>query len=179
LCVCVGCVCVWCVCVCVVCVCMCVVCVCVWVCVGVCMCVYCVCGVYVYVCVCGCVYVCMCVCRCMCVSIACARARVALANGHAMRMRRVVICSLFGSTIFVHNLINSTNFGGKKKVTEHKIRVLIFSPTFVWNISYSKKDLARYDKKKSNDLPVKYPLFLSDFNETWIIPTDFRKNSRM
>jgi hypothetical protein len=35
----------------------------------------------------------------------------------------------------------------KKKVTEHKMCVLIFCTTFVWNISRSKKKRARYDKK--------------------------------
>jgi len=35
----------------------------------------------------------------------------------------------------------------RKKVTEHKMCVLILSTNFVWNISYSKKKWARYDKK--------------------------------
>jgi hypothetical protein len=53
--------------------------------------------------------------------------------------------------------------------------VLIFCTTFVWNISHSKKKWARYDKITYIDFHVKYPLFLSDFNETLILPTDFRK----
>ena len=35
----------------------------------------------------------------------------------------------------------------QKKVTEHKMRVLISSKSFVWNISHSKKKWVRYDKK--------------------------------
>jgi len=38
-------------------------------------------------------------------------------------------------------------YGFRKTVTEHKICVLIFSTTFVWNIFHSKKKWARYDKK--------------------------------
>jgi hypothetical protein len=35
----------------------------------------------------------------------------------------------------------------RKKVTEHKTCVSIFSANCVWNISHSKKNWARYDKK--------------------------------
>ena len=34
----------------------------------------------------------------------------------------------------------------REKVTENKMCVLIFCTTFVWNISHSEKNLARYDK---------------------------------
>jgi hypothetical protein len=47
--------------------------------------------------------------------------------------------------IFPHYLINGTIF--EKKVTEHKTCVLIFCTTYVWNISHSKQNWARYDRK--------------------------------
>ena len=53
--------------------------------------------------------------------------------------------------------------------------VLIFSTTFVWNLSHSKKTGARYDKEVYIGLHVKYPLFLSNFNGTSISSTDFLK----
>ena len=62
----------------------------------------------------------------------------------------------------------------REKVTEHKICVLFFSITFVWKFSHSKK-WARYDKKMYAGLHVKYLLFMSDFNKTWIFSIDFRK----
>jgi hypothetical protein len=42
--------------------------------------------------------------------------------------------------------------------------VLIFSTTFVWNVSNAKKKLVRCDKKIFIGLHVKYPLFLPNFN---------------
>jgi hypothetical protein len=45
------------------------------------------------------------------------------------------------------------------------------SKTFVWNVSQCKKKWMIYDFKKFSDLRVKYPLFFSDFNETWIFTT--------
>jgi len=62
-----------------------------------------------------------------------------------MRMRHIVICGLPRSIkSFPHYVIKGTIFG--EKVTEHKTCVLIFSTTFVWNISHSKKKWARYDQ---------------------------------
>jgi len=61
---------------------------------------------------------------------------VALGTQHVMRMPHIVICGLPGCTKFFPNyLINGKIFG---KVIEHKMCVLIFSTTFVRNISHSK-----------------------------------------
>jgi hypothetical protein len=74
----------------------------------------------------------------------------------------------------------------------------IFYTIFVWNLSHSKNSLEKYNKyrvaQKKYTLfthqyksavcirffgplcihrsHVKYPLFVSDFNDTWIFPTD-------
>ena len=53
-----------------------------------------------------------------------------------------------------------------KKVTEHKMCVMIFSTNFVINIRHSKKNPARYDQKMYIRLHVRYPLVLSDVNDT-------------
>ena len=63
----------------------------------------------------------------------------------------------------------------KQKVTEHKMCVLIFSTTFVRNISHFKKNSARYDQKIYIGLQVKCRLLLSDCNETWILMPVFRR----
>jgi hypothetical protein len=65
----------------------------------------------------------------------------------AMRMRHIVICGLLRSTIFSILSRKRHDFRGGGGVTEHKMCVLIFSTTFVWNISHCKKNWARYDHK--------------------------------
>jgi len=89
-----------------------------------------------------------------------------------MRMRHIVICDLSRSTLLSpHYLINGTIF---EKFIDHKMHVLISSATYVWNIFHTKKNRARYDKKMSSYLHVKYPLFFSIFNETGIFSKVFR-----
>ena len=72
--------------------------------------------------------------------------------------------------IFPHYLITGTIFETNIK---HKMRVLIFFTTYAWNISYSKKTSVRY--YRCTRLRVKYPLFVSDFNDTWIFLDRFSK----
>ena len=62
----------------------------------------------------------------------------------------------------------------RKKVTEHKKCVLIFYTTFVWNVSYTTKKWARYDKIYVG-LHVEYLLFFSDSNEKLNFPDRFSK----
>ena len=86
----------------------------------------------------------------------------------AMSMRQIVICGLPRPTAVFHISRKARFSGRKKKLTEHKMWVWIFSTTCVWNISHSKKKWARYNKKMYIGLHVR-------FNETSIFSTDFRK----
>jgi len=70
---------------------------------------------------------------------------VALVTLHSVRMRHIFVCGLSGSSKFFH--ISHQQHDIRKNVAGYKMRVLTFSTTFVWNISHSKKNRARYDQK--------------------------------
>ena len=61
-----------------------------------------------------------------------------------MPMRHIVVCELPRSAKFCHLSHNRHDL--KKNGNEYKMRGFVSSTTFVWNISHSKKNLARYDK---------------------------------
>jgi hypothetical protein len=60
-----------------------------------------------------------------------------------------------------------------KNYAEHRMRVLIFSTNFVWNIL---REIPPITIRNGHTSSCEVPLFLSDFNETWTFLTDFRKN---
>jgi hypothetical protein len=78
----------------------------------------------------------------------------------------IVICGLSGCTLFFALSHKWHNF--QKIFIEHKMCVLISSTTFASNLSHSKKNSAR----DIITIILKYPLFLSHFNQTWIFTLD-------
>ena len=94
-----------------------------------------------------------------------------------MRMRRIVICGLFGAKIFLHIISQTARFSDKK-VVEHKKCVFWFS---VRSLAETLLFLRRTDGNMVKNVywsSVKYPLFLSYFNETWIFPDRFKKKKQ-
>ena len=61
-----------------------------------------------------------------------------------MRMRHIVICGLPGFKYF--STLSHKRYDFRRKI-ELIVCILIFSKTFAWNVSNSKKNSARYDQK--------------------------------
>jgi len=101
---------------------------------------------------------------------------VALGIQHPVRMCYIVNFGLPRCTGVSHITSKTTRFSGGKKVTEHKMCVLMPSTSCVRKISHSKKKWARYAEKSFIGLYVTYPLLVSDFNETWIFWTVKKKH---
>ena len=98
---------------------------------------------------------------------------VVLGIQDVISMRHKVICGLLDSTVFFHIIAWTARLS--KKVIELKICVLIFSATFVWNISLLKMNWARYCRDvRRNSCKLPFILFGS-FMKFEIFSTYFRK----
>ena len=64
---------------------------------------------------------------------------LAVVTQHAVRMRCVVLSSVTRQAVPYFPTLSHKRHDFREKVTEHKMCVLIFCTTFVWNISHSKK----------------------------------------
>jgi hypothetical protein len=97
---------------------------------------------------------------------------LALFMQHAMRMRRIVIGDLSGSTTLFHIIWQTARFS--KNVIEHEMCVFIFSinlPETFLILRRIERDMIKIVYWSSS----KVSPFLVDSNETWIFSTDFRK----
>ena len=81
---------------------------------------------------------------------------------------RALCCHLWLLSALYFSTLSHKRQDFQKKVTEHKMFVLIFSTISIRNISHSKKNSTRYCQKCD-----------SDFHETWIFSTHFRNNSNV
>ena len=98
---------------------------------------------------------------------------VALGIQHAMPVHHVVICCLPRSTEFFH-IISWTARISKKS---YWIQNVCFDFLYIFCLKHFSfwEEFIPISLLMCIGLRVKYPLFLSDFNETWISSTDFRK----
>ena len=94
-----------------------------------------------------------------------------------MRMRHIVICSLSGCTGFIHISHKRHDFIKEKNCLLNMITCVLFSS----KTSSEKIIILRRVEwgmiKICIGLQKRYPLFLYDFNETWIFWQIFEKNS--
>ena len=63
----------------------------------------------------------------------------------------------------------------RKKLTEHKMCVLLFLYTLLCETFLILKEFSEILSQISKRLHVNHPLFLLDFSKTWILSTDFEK----
>jgi len=79
-----------------------------------------------------------------------------------------------GSTIF-KNVVSLMARYLEKSYHTYNVCFDFLSATLAWNISHSKKISSEILSWMYVGRRVKYPVLLSDFNETWFFSTDFRK----
>jgi hypothetical protein len=95
---------------------------------------------------------------------------VSLGIQHAKLLPHFVICGLSGSAIFFPCISKTALF--KKNVIDHKMCFGFLGNICLKHFSFSEESSETVSQMYVC-LYVKYPLFLPDFNETWIFSTDF------
>jgi hypothetical protein len=99
---------------------------------------------------------------------------VALGTQCEMHMRHTVNCGYSGSTIFFNIFSQTAGFPFKKL---HKIKRMFWF--FPQNLSETFRMRRTERDMIKMYIVLKCPLLLSDFNENWILPRDFRKKLKL
>jgi hypothetical protein len=72
---------------------------------------------------------------------------VALVIQHAKLMHRIILSSVACVGLTEFSTLSHKSYDYRKKVTEHKMCVLIYSTNFIWNISHSENNSVHYCHK--------------------------------
>jgi hypothetical protein len=88
-------------------------------------------------------------------------------------MHHIVIFGLIGPTVFFHIFSQKARF--YKKILSNMEFVFRVSLQFLPEKISFWEELREIWLKMYIDFHVKYPLFLSNFNDTWMLSADFRK----
>jgi hypothetical protein len=78
------------------------------------------------------------------------------------RMRRILLSSVACLALPYFFTLSHKGKDSRKNVTEHKMCVLIFYTTFIWNVSRSKENSAR-DCRKCTYVFIQVPVILVRF----------------
>jgi hypothetical protein len=97
----------------------------------------------------------------------------ALGTQHAVRTRHIVTCGLSRPTLFFHIYYKTARFSKRSYWTQDACFDFLYN--FCLKHFSFQEEMSEMWSKMYIGLYVKYQLFLSYFNETWIFSTFFRK----
>jgi len=100
---------------------------------------------------------------------------VTLVSQQTKRMHLIILSFVACFSLPYFYILSHKRHDLQKKLLQVKC-MFCFLYTFVWNIFHHKKNWARCYHKY---ILVVMPLFLLDFNETWILSSDFRNILRL
>jgi hypothetical protein len=100
---------------------------------------------------------------------------VTLVIQHVTRTRHIVICNLSRSTIIFHVVSYTIGSSKEKKITEHTTCFLFSMQLLFETLLIIRRNERNITANVYIGLHVMYPLFVSDFNKSWIFSTYFRK----
>jgi len=94
----------------------------------------------------------------------------------------LAVCTIFSSvaclSVPYFSTLSHNRHDFQKKVIEHKMSVFIFATTYVWNISHSTRNCARYDQNIYRST-WKVPVFLVRFWWNLNFLDSFSKNNQI
>jgi len=97
-----------------------------------------------------------------------------LVTQNAEQKRSIVLSFVACPSVPYYSTLTHKRHDFRKNFIVHEMCVLIFS-----EILSEKFLILRINERLYIRLRVKYLLFLSDFNETWVFSTDFKKNTQI
>ena len=102
---------------------------------------------------------------------------VALVIQQEKRKQRIILSPVACPAVPYFYTLSYKRHDFRKNITEYKMCILIFSTSASEDFSFY-EEFSKILSSMYKRFHVKHPLFVSDFNKTWIFLTGFRKNTQ-